>query len=69
MTVIEYTHIDVILSGPDAPDEVHQLPVTLYACACGHEDADAAPAYQFPTCAACGQPVMPEREQLETEGG
>lgn len=65
--MIEYMTVEVVLIGPDGSRESHDLPATLYACACGHSDADLSPAYTFPTCAACGAPVMPERERLEVK--
>lgn len=63
----EYITIEAVLIGPDGSRESHHLPAALYECACGHADADLSPAFTFPTCAACGAPVMPERERLEVK--
>lgn len=65
----EYVTVDVVLIGPDGSRDTHSLPAVVYACACGHEDASLTPAFVFPTCAACGASVMPERERLESKRG
>lgn len=52
----------------EADDQVHILTAAAYTCSCGRTGVQVpCQAYEFPTCEACGQVVMPEREALEAE--
>ncbi len=68
MSRVEYLTIPVTVSCPDAPDETFNTTAARYACCCGHEGVSfPCASYEFPTCEACGQPIMPERERLESQ--